>query len=375
MLTPAGDRRLPDVVVIGAGVAGSAVATALCHSGHEVSLLFRGHHEGSSFTNQKWNHSGLLYPAESIARKACREFVQESALSNFVYKTRFRARFLALHQRTLDERKRLWFGWDVRAWGLNWRELHEEEFRQIGPLGETRAIGGFEVPDRIVDFPGLVRHLRQELIQHGGKLIPDANVERICIEDKRVTAVELLNGQERLRLKCALCVLAAGAWSNGVLERSGIMKPDLILRKCIVFEYDGELVPGLTTCLDVRRHDGTDQDVTLVPFDGKTLAAGTGFTEVTAGDDGQEPDPLEPERLTEQLVQCFPSLAGRQPRILTCTKTEKRPGGKPNVNPQVYGADFHGVGGLAVAIPGKASFLFDLAGQVVMEIERQALQL
>jgi hypothetical protein len=74
-------------------------------------------------------------------------------------------------------------------------------------------------------------------------------------------------------------------------------------------------------------------------------------------------------RVTDELFQCFPTLRSWQPRILTCTKTEKRPGGKSNVHPQVYGANFHGVNGLAVAIPGKASFMFDLAEQVVAEIE------
>jgi len=77
------DKRSRCVVVIGSGVAGSAVATALCCRGHEVTLLYRSPHEGSSFTNQKWNHSGLLYPAESIARKACREFLCESLLGQF----------------------------------------------------------------------------------------------------------------------------------------------------------------------------------------------------------------------------------------------------------------------------------------------------
>jgi hypothetical protein len=98
------------------------------------------------------------------------------------------------------------------------------------------------------------------------------------------------------------------------------------------------------------------------------LAAGTGFKEVIGGEDDR-PDPEEVAHLAEQLIQCFPGLRNRKPRMLICTKTEKRPGGKANVSPQTYGTRFHGIVGLTVAIPGKASFMFDLARQVVTELE------
>jgi glycine/D-amino acid oxidase-like deaminating enzyme len=355
-------------VVVGGGVAGSAIAVELCRLGHKVALLYRAPHEGSSFTNQKWNHSGLLYPSEQIARKACAEFLRESLLRQFTCKTRSGAKFLALHQETLDQRERMWRDWDVRAWGLNWSLLRKDEYRAINPLGATLAVGGLGVPDCIVDFPALIGHLRREVSRLGGSIVPDANVNRIQIKGNRVMAIEFLQGRERRIMNCSICVIAAGAWSNAVLEKSEILPPNLILRKCVVFEYENELVPGLTTCLDVWRHDGTKQDVTLVPFRGMTLAAGTGFTEVVSGDNGQA-DPREVEHLTEQLIQCFPGLHSRKPRILTCTKTEKRPGGKPNVSPQVYGTGFHGIVGLTVAIPGKASFTFDLARQVVADLE------
>lgn len=355
-------------VVIGSGVAGSAIAAALCDYGYKVTLLFRAANEGSSFTNQKWNHSGLLYPAENIARVACREFLRDSPLRRYTYATPARARFLALRQRTLEERREQWLTWDVQAWGLQWSPLEQAEYRMIEPLGETRAAGGFEVPDRIVDFPALVRHLRQQVRRRGGIAVR-GTVQQILSSGRRVTGVELADG--RSRIDCSLCVLAAGGWSGSILRDSGIHPPDLILRKCVVFEYDGELVPGLTTCLDVTGHDGTEEDVTLVPFRGTTLAAGTGFTEVTAADD-QQPDQFQVRRLNGQLEQCFPTLRGRPFRVVTCIKTEKTPGHKPDVSPAVYGPAFHGVTGLAVAIPGKASFMFDLANQVLSQIHGKA---
>jgi len=361
---------LGGVVVIGSGVAGSAVASTLCRQGYKVTLVYRQPREGSSFTNQKWRHSGLLYPAESTARKACQEFLGESPLRRFEYPTRCSSRFLALNQRTLDERAQLWGMWKVMSWGLTWRCIETDECRAIDPLGATNAVGGFEVPDLIVDFPALIGHLREEIRTFGGEIIGGA-VSRLGVAKNTIRWVELFDGRDQRTIECSRCVLTAGAWSNRILNDSEITSLDLILRKCVVLEYEKELVPGLTTCLDVQRHDGTPQDVTLVPFRGTTLAAGTGYTEVLAGDD-LEPDRQEVERLTDELFQCFPTLRSWQPRILTCTKTEKRPGGKSNVHPQVYGPSFHGVNGLAVAFPGKAGFMFDLAEQVVAEIEGYA---
>jgi glycerol-3-phosphate dehydrogenase len=359
-------NRVEDIVVIGAGVAGSATAAGLCHSGHNVALIYRAAEEGSSFTNQKWNHSGLLYPKKWIAKKACGEFLRASLLSRFVYHTGKPTRFLALRQKTIEDRKRMWNDWGVRKWGLDWRLLDSEEYENPGPLGKTQAVGGFEVPDRILDFPSLIAHLRQEIVRRNGHLI-QATVTRLLIERKRVRAVEFLHrGRQRVR-DCSICVLAAGPWCLQILARSEIKAPDLILRKCVVLEYKGELVPGITTCLDAWRHDGSYQDVTLVPFKGTTLAAGTGFTRIEDGDD-LRPEALEVERLTYQLVQCFPGLGNLKPKIITCIKTEKSPGGKPNVSPQVYGHGFHGIKGLVVAIPGKASFMFELASKVLTNL-------
>jgi glycine/D-amino acid oxidase-like deaminating enzyme len=349
------------VVVIGGGVAGSAIALELAQQGQSVTLVYRSAQEGSSFTNQKWNHSGLLYPDKALARKACEQFLRDSPLQNFIIRSDAHARFLALSQQTLDERIEMWSEWDVSSWGLDWRPLCASEYEVIGALGKTSAVGGFAVPDRIVDFPGLVDDLRHKSTAAGVEIVANASVSRILTRSGKVVGVSL-GGQDAHRIDCGQCVLAAGAYSRGILSASGITPPDLILRKCVVFEYDGELVHAITTCLDVLRHDGTKQDVTLVPFRNKTLAAGTGFTEVTTGDD-TEPDEQEVGRLRNQLAQCFPTL-GDPSRIITCTKAEKWPGGKPNVNSQVYDESQHEVRGLLVTIPGKASFMFDLASAV-----------
>lgn len=355
-------------------MAGSAVASELCCRGRSVTLLYQGGQQGSSFTNQKWNHSGLLYPDERMARRICEAFLKDSPLKQFSYQTPSPSRFLVLHPETLEQRVAMWRQWDVSSWGLKWDFLVPNDYCALAPLGRTLAVGGVWVPDRIVDFPTLIEHLRRQVLLHQGIIVSGVVVSRIRVADDRVVGLDYVSKDGEHHMTCSRCVVAAGAWSGEILARSGIASPDVILRRCPVLEYDAELVPGLTTCLDVSRSDGTLHDVTLVPFYGKTLAAGTGFTEVTSPG-SCEVDSSEVECLTEELVQCFPSLRSLRPQIIACMKTEKRPGGKANVNPQVFGEEVHHIGGLVVVIPGKASFMFDLASKVIAEIESYSTKL
>jgi glycine/D-amino acid oxidase-like deaminating enzyme len=350
-----------EIVVVGSGVAGSAIAHTLATSGRNVTLVFDSPIEGSSFSNQKWNHSGLLYPAEAIARLACDAFHNESLLRKFT-RTTPPTRFIALNKDTIEDRSQWWSEWGVREWGLNWRELRAEEVSKIGKL-RTNAVGGFETPDCIVDFPRLIQFLREGVIQSGGRILSGARAVKLETTLDKVTGVLITTASGTQNIKCSTCILATGAWTNSLLDRSGIKQADLILRKCVVFHYAGELVDSITTCLDVLRHDGEKQDVTMVPFDGVTIAAGTGFTQVETGED-QSADSSEVNRLYDQLIQAFPDLIGMKYEIKTCIKTEKSPGGKPNVKPQIFGKDYHGIQNLLVTIPGKASFMFDLARDV-----------
>lgn len=64
-----------DVVVIGAGVVGLAVAAQLVGEGREVVVLEQGDHfgEGISSRNSEVIHAGLYYPTESLKARLCVE--------------------------------------------------------------------------------------------------------------------------------------------------------------------------------------------------------------------------------------------------------------------------------------------------------------
>ena len=185
-----GPSKATDVVVIGGGVAGSAIAYELSMVGKNVTVLFPQYDEGSSYTNQKWLHSGLLYPHKRLAKLAWDEFANPHGLiREFMCRPEQPSRFLALKDKTLDERERLWRDWDVASWGLTWRRLSRDDIGQIGYLINIPAVGGFEVPDVVIDFPALIRELHRGVARSGDILI-GARVNQILTDVGRTHVSE-----------------------------------------------------------------------------------------------------------------------------------------------------------------------------------------
>ena len=355
------------IAVLGSGVAGAAITQELARRGHQVISLYRRPYEGSSFTNQKWQHSGLLYPNERVARSAWDAYQKmDPLLKRFIINRWARARFLALEEKTLVERKRWWHEWNVKSWGIDWRCLESSEYEEIGVVGSTNTVGGLETPDCIIDFPELVAHLRNAAKAEGAQVIEGANVQRLIVDKRnaRIVGLEYETGEGFHEIDCDQCIVAMGAWSVTLLQKSGVVLPPIVRKKCIVLAYEGELVPCITVCLDVRKKNGETGDATLVPFKGRTLAAGTGW-ERTSHPDEQNMNDVDVEYLVDELVQCFPRLRDWKSTPHICIKTERDTEGRaPDVSRRIYGKADLGVERLTLVLPGKASFMFELAKDV-----------
>lgn len=353
------------IAVLGRGVAGAAIANALSPD-YKVTVLFRRDTEGSTFTNQKWKHSGLLYPNRALARTMWTAYEEMDCVFERPFTMKPQARFLALKGETLRERADRWREWGVRSWGLDVEPLAEWEYSFVGELGHTKAVGGFSAPDCVLDFPELVRNLTRCAEHNGASFLSGAAAQEIIHNGNRVTGIEYERQGEISTLDCDYCVVAMGAWSPWLLKKSKIVSKSnsgdipIILKKCLVLTYPRELVPSITVCLDVR--EGPFPDGTLVPFKGETLAAGTDFDETDDPDDKSFAPHLV-EELQHKLERCFPALSNYDPSAHVCFKTERRSGDMvPNIGYQIY--DDLSVQGLSVAIPGKASLMFQLASAV-----------
>lgn len=95
-----------DFVVLGCGAAGVAIAHQLCirsNLASRVTVLYQGDDEGSSFSNQKWKHSGLWYwyPWEENAVACWHAYSSMHSLEK-QYLLTAQSYFLASKQRRLE---------------------------------------------------------------------------------------------------------------------------------------------------------------------------------------------------------------------------------------------------------------------------------
>jgi hypothetical protein len=162
-----------------------------------------------------------------------------------------------------------------------------------------------------------------------------------------------------------------GAWSLPLLQTVGVTL-DVALLKSNVVVYEGEFVDHIVGWLD-------EPGVTVVPFKGNTFIADNRSTPVEHADDLT---PVHLESLYEDLATCFPTLdveglKSRAVRSYGCIKTggAEPPPPHPIARIRVFSEKEHtirgrketghGIRGLTVAIPGKASLMFPLAEEVV----------
>ncbi len=211
----------------------------------------------------------------------------------------------------------------------------------------------------------------------GATRLQRGKVLRLLPGQNGITGVDYECKKEQKTLLCEQCVVAAGAWSYELLKGINVNLP-IIRKKCIILELNSKIVDKITVCLDMKKEDGTVSDASLVPFGDKTLAAGTDFKVVYLGDEqtleGLKAGAAEIKALIAELRQFFPKARywkeGRDFKVRTCFKTEQYNPGHPDVGLKVYTKDptaggyGHGVPGLIVALPGKASLMFDLAREV-----------
>jgi glycine/D-amino acid oxidase-like deaminating enzyme len=362
-----------DVIIVGGGVAGVAIA----HELHRCKLPFQlitSDLQGSSHKNQKWLHSGALYPAASVARDVWEEFRRaEPKFKNHIVSGTGSAMFLAIHPETIEARTAMFEG--LHASGFGWEALGPKDYSVIGSIGPTNANRGMRTRDLVVDFPSLIEELQRELPNQC--VLADAHVLRIETSGspRQVTAVHYQTTRGAVRIQCKRCVLAVGAWTPTLLKESDITLRRRIIRKqCLVIVFDEELVPGITVCYDIKHFDMTKgafvrADVSLVPYCKTTLAAGTGWLRLEDSVDPAtvSPTPDEEQELMLELCQAFPGLAKcKRQAAHACIKTElETSDGVPDVRPKVLGYDEHDVKGLFVALPGKATLMFDLADKVL----------
>lgn len=281
--------RTADVVIIGGGVIGLAIARALAQRGvRDVCLIERA----SLGAEASFAAGGILAPqAEANGRD---EFFELACRSRDLYAEFAEALreetgvdveldttgtlYVAFTERDLREIEKR-YEWQAKAGsveaGLVVERLTTAEARELEPCIAESVRGALRFPRDIqVENRRLVNALVNSVNKLQVNIATDTNVESIKIERGRVTGVETSCGH----VSCQKIIVAAGTWSSSI-PHARTPKIEPVRGQMICFDPK----PQLT------RHVIYSPRGYLVPrHDGRLLAGSTsenaGFTkQVTAG--------------------------------------------------------------------------------------------
>lgn len=216
-----------EVAIVGAGVVGCAIASALARRGREVVVLERGDRVGTGITSRNSGvlHSGLYYPPGSLKAETCvrgQELVYSWASTHGVAHACPGKLVVArdeIEAATLSElhRNALASG----ASGLRWLDASEVAKRAPN-LPAMRAALLCERTG-IIDATGLTCSLRADAERHGATFVLRAELQAVD-----VTAAGLRLETTRGELEVSALVNAAGLESDRVAALVGLDDPPRI---------------------------------------------------------------------------------------------------------------------------------------------------
>jgi glycine oxidase len=217
----------PDVVVVGGGVIGLSIAYCLAREGVSATVLDRGElGKGAS-----WAGAGMIPP--HVERLKTNPTVDLRSWSAILYPEWSGT---LLEETGIDNGYRKTGGVDVAATpdednelktsAGRWRSekivyerLSPGDFGRVEPALNPDLRVAYYLPDRAqIRNPRHLKALASSLMGRDVDLRPGSAVVRFESKAGRVTAVRT----EDESIPCGMAVVAAGAWSSGVLARLGV---------------------------------------------------------------------------------------------------------------------------------------------------------
>jgi glycine oxidase len=342
--------RGSDIVIVGGGVIGLSIAYALAREGLFPIVLDRR----EPGREASWAGAGLIPPI------ADRGAADPGAKTNPLVALRsWSARLYpewttALFAETcIDPEYRRTGGVDVawtkreddalraaagqwRAEGIAYERIPPGDYARIEPALNPELRSVYYLPDRAqVRNPRLLQALMEAVVGRNGSLEPHRTVEGFTTVGGRITAVRTNKGD----IPCGWVIVAAGAWSGGLLEPAGVRAPTPPIKGQIVLLKSDRPLLGR-----VVEH-GKNY---LVPrADGRILI---GATEEDAGFDTQ-PTALAARDLLDEALRLCPSLSRA---TVEATWAGLRPG---SIDTRPYIGTAPGVANLIIAAGHKRAGL------------------
>jgi glycine oxidase len=230
-----------DVVIVGGGVIGLSIAYALARAGIRPTVLDRR----ELGREASWAGAGLIPPIGERAEANPNPSVALRSWSARLYPDWT----ASLRDETgIDTGYRRSGGVDVawtdpedqalqaaagqwRAEGISYERLPPGDYARVEPALNPGLRTVYYLPDRAqVRNPRLLRALIEAASRRGVRLRPWHSVEGYSLRGNRVEAVHTSAGD----IPCGFVVMAAGAWSGGLLQPIGVCVPTPPLKGQIV---------------------------------------------------------------------------------------------------------------------------------------------
>ncbi len=227
-----------DIIVIGGGISGAAVAYEAASQGYSVALVEKGDFgAGTSSATSKLIHGGLRYLANfefGLVRESLKERkTLENIAPNFVYPLAF---LVPLHKTGVRKKSILEPGmmiYDVLSYdkGMTWdkskrlplhRLLSREKALELEPIIHADDLTGAILYYDCADFnpERLTLAFIKSAVKHGADVANYAKVEDFVLNDKRINGVVvrdlLSNNMHTLRGK--LIINCGGPWADILLS-------------------------------------------------------------------------------------------------------------------------------------------------------------
>jgi (S)-2-hydroxyglutarate dehydrogenase len=214
-------REEPDIIVVGAGIIGLAVARELLRRdpGRSVSVLEREEAIGFHQTghNSGVLHAGIYYAPGSLKARLCTEGAPE--LLAYCQERGIPARqdgklIVALDKGEvprLDELERR-----GRANGVpGLKRIRQEEIAEFEP--HVQGVDALHSPaTAVVDFQAVAREFAKDVVEAGGEVVTGCAVDSADLRANRL-CVRHSQGESRARF----AVFCAGAWSDRLAVAAG----------------------------------------------------------------------------------------------------------------------------------------------------------
>ncbi len=292
----------PDLLVIGAGVIGLAIARELLAAGRRVTLLERSEPGRAA----SWAAAGMLSPlGEALEPGPFLRFALEGLEAYPAFaaeledetgievELRHSGKLRVALSHPEAERLRARHAWAVEH-GHRTAWLEPDSLAELEP-GLTGALGALRLDEDLrIDNRQLARALAASVEARGGRLHRHTEVEEILHAGGRVHGVRLAGGE---RLECPRVLLAAGAWCGRLSGRPDAVPVRPVRGQMLALRPEPLPSPRVLE----------SEEVYLVPRDDGRLLVGA--TEEEAGFDPSL-TAVGVQRILAGAIRLVPALAG-----------------------------------------------------------------